>query len=146
MKGKQQKTGLRGSLFFYVLLLHSKVQVGRRRTEGGVRLRRASRNKSARMVRPRLLQLIPDTAHTVRGMLCFLRESSPPGLQGFPGRQVGFPQICVRVGDIFHPRRPQEAVVWPELSAAPSETPLWEQCLVSHTLLFQLPLHIETHT
>ena len=49
--------------------------------------------------------------------VCFLRESSPPGRQGFPGRQHALcvcvcvcVHTCMHRGDIFHPRRPQEAV------------------------------------
>lgn len=141
-------------LFFYFLLLHSKVQLGRRRPEGGwIRLRRVFAIKvqesSAQGCFLFLGKLIPSrlkTLPTLRGIVC--GESSPRGLQGFPSREVGFPQICASlcvcvrgVWDIFHPRWPQEAVVWPGISSAP----LWEQCLANVTSLAHT-LHVRTHS
>lgn len=80
--------------------------------------------------------------HCERSSVCFLWESSPSGLQGFPGRQVGYPLICECVcvcvhalGVFFIHAGLRKRVVWPGISSAPSETPLWEQCLATGTSL-----------
>lgn len=90
--------------------------------------------------------------------MCFLRESSPLGLQGFPGRQVGFPQICVcecvcaltRWGYFSSTQASGSSGLARDQQCALGDTSMgavfghWNE---SHThALFQLPLHVRTHS
>lgn len=93
--------------------------------------------------------------HCERNSVCFLRESSPLGLQGFPGRQVGFPQICVCVFTHwgYFSSTQASGSMWSGWGSAARlrrhlyGSSVWPLEQVSHThTSFQLPLHVRTHS
>lgn len=107
------KTGLRGvfhsssSTTLCCFSLSFKWDVREQTTGGGYASGECLQWKSSRIICPRLPRSSSSSSaswfqadvthwpHCERNSVCFPRESSPLGRQGFPGRQVGFPQMCV---------------------------------------------------